>query len=143
LLALGAVLEGSHTVRVGMEDAQLHLVLSHERGEAGRPDYNPSHHPRHSAHRHGLAAGVLCLLAGSRGMEPDHVATFATGAAGERRSPALSTEGKGVAKETASPPGGAGHFAGMEPARFLPNRSHGPPNNGDQPHLRCSTVLPV
>ena len=72
-------MEGSHTFRLGIDESQLHLVLSHERGQADRADYNPRHHPRHPAHCHGLAARVLCLFSGRGGVEPHHVANFATG----------------------------------------------------------------
>ncbi len=79
LLALGAALENSHTVHVGSDGSGLHLVLSHERGQPGRPDYTPRHHPLDTRHRHGLAAGLLCVLAANDVGEPEHSAFFASG----------------------------------------------------------------
>ena len=143
LLALGAALEGSHTVRVGIEEAQFHLVLSHERGQAGRPDYNPRHHPQHPAHRHGLAASVLCLLAGRGGLEPDHVANFATGSACEKISQSSATEARAVDLKTSMPTEPAAASAAMESARLLPHQTHGPPVWSGLPRSLRSTVLLV
>lgn len=81
LLAAAAAIEGSHTVRVGLDGADFRLVLSHERGTVGRSDYDPRHHPQHPAHCHGLASRVLCLMADRGGMEADHVAVFTAGSA--------------------------------------------------------------
>lgn len=69
VLALGAWLEGSHSVGVALGADQVTVVLSHSR--AGAHSYsgaNPVHH-------HGPVARVICLLATSQ-TRPDHVAAF-------------------------------------------------------------------
>jgi hypothetical protein len=143
LLALGALLEGSHTVRVGMDEAQFHLVLSHERGQTGRPDYAPSHHPQHSTHRHGLAASVLCLLAGRGAMDADHVAVFATGSACEKISQPPAAEAKVVGLEALMPAEFAAATAVVESTSLLPRQNHGPPSGSVLLCLLRSTVLLV
>ena len=142
LLAVGAALEGSHTIRVGCDGSEFHLVLSHERGQAGRPDYNPRHHPQNPAHHHGLAAGFLCLIAGRGGMEPDHVADFTTGSGWENLSqpsaeamPADTVKFMPVESESAS--------SMIELTRFLSLQDHGPPDQTGLVLLLRSTVLLV
>jgi hypothetical protein len=142
LLALGAALEGSHAVRVGMDQSQFHLVLSHERGQADRPDYNPRHHAGHPAHHHGLAAGILCFLGDSRGLEPDHVANFTMGTAGERRAQTSLTESQGELASLALPSDCAG-FTVTAPAIARLRQHHGPPERTGLQQLLRSTVLLV
>jgi hypothetical protein len=145
LLAVGAALEGSHSVKVGSDGAEFHLVLSHERGQAGRPDYNPRHHPQHPAHRHGLAAGVLCFLGDRSAMEPDHVANFATGSACEKISQSSALEGKAADLETLMPSVTAAASTVMRcvTLRLLLHQNHGPPGMTDLPRMLRSTVLLV
>jgi hypothetical protein len=87
LLALGAGVEGSHTVCVGASQNEFKLVLSHERGQPGRSDYNPRHSPTQALHRHGLASKILCTLASAAppGL-PDHIAAFGSSSTTENSS---------------------------------------------------------
>ncbi len=143
LLALGAALEGSHTVRVGSDGAVFHLVLSHERGGAGRPDGIPSHHPQHPAHHHGPAARILCLMAERTGVDPDHVANFATGLAWEHSQRAPGVEVNADDAELFQPAPAAATPSTMNAARCLPCLNHGPPGNRSLSYLLGSTVLLV
>jgi hypothetical protein len=143
LLALGAALEGSHTVRVGVDHTHFHLVLSHERGHSDRPDYNPRHHPQHPAHHHGPAAGVLCFLVGSRSLEPDHVANFTIGSTGERRAPISTGESTCGPGSFASPSDSTADFAATVSACLRPHDHHGPPEKIGLRQLLDSTVLLV
>jgi hypothetical protein len=77
LLALGAWLEGSHTVHVGRSQGQLSAVLSHERGVPGGLGRTPRHPTETRLHRHGLGARIFCLFTDRTAPETDHVATFA------------------------------------------------------------------
>jgi hypothetical protein len=77
-LALGALLEGSHTVRVARDGAEVTIVLSHERGQLGRPDYTPRHQPGNARHRHGTASRLVCAFAARQPHQTDHVAGFTT-----------------------------------------------------------------
>jgi len=86
LLAAGAALEGSHTVHLSRVEGTCHLVLSHERGTTGCSGYDARHNPGSGIHRHGIVARALCLLAEPAGVEPDHVADFSIGPAGEKLS---------------------------------------------------------
>jgi hypothetical protein len=85
LLAMAAAVEGSHTVHVGTSPGEFKLVLSHERGQVGRSDYNPRHSPSNASHRHGMASRILCTFASrSSPLWPDHVATFERGTTSEK-----------------------------------------------------------
>lgn len=61
LLAAAASLEGSHQVRVRVEQGQTTVLL---------------HHPGTAAHTHGLASRLVCRLQSSCEASPDHSATF-------------------------------------------------------------------
>jgi hypothetical protein len=63
LIALGASLEGSHTVWTSSSDSGCEVVLHHET----RPDGTLA------VHHHGPVAKVFCLLAASSSFDPDHV----------------------------------------------------------------------
>lgn len=73
LLAVGAVLEGSHAVQISRSGEEFRLVLRHE---AARSEI--------SLHRHGMASRALCLLAEQGTMDPDHVAIFTVDSAWEK-----------------------------------------------------------
>jgi hypothetical protein len=141
LLAGGAVWEGSHEVHIGWDDGTCHLVLSHERGQAGRRDYDPRHNPGSGIHRHGLAAGLLCFLANPNDREPDHAADFSIGPAGEeilKRSgrPMQPAPDPGMALvKSEHPP----RTVGLPSVLSLLN--HGPPPFAGSAHLMGSTVL--
>src|ERR1019366_6161765 len=91
-LALGAWLEGSHTVRIARNAKQVTIVLSHERGLPGRPDYTPRHQPDSPLHQHGAAAHMLCVFAAQRSPRADHVAGFATGSICESLRPVIEAK---------------------------------------------------
>jgi len=76
LLALGASLEGSHTVYVGRSQTQIIAVLSHERSVPERPGYNPQRQVGSRLHRHGGAVSIFCLFDGRGARNADHVVTF-------------------------------------------------------------------
>ncbi len=76
LVALGASLEGSHTVLTSSSDSGCRVVLHHET----RPDGMPV------AHHHGPVAKVFCLLAASDSFDPDHVLQMAAGSVSEKTS---------------------------------------------------------
>lgn len=84
LLALGAWLEGFHTVHVGRSQGQISAVLSHERGVPGGPDRTPRHPAETRLHRHGLGARIFCLFTDRTAPKADHVASFAAASACER-----------------------------------------------------------
>jgi hypothetical protein len=71
-LALGAWLEGSHSVRIALGGDQVTVVLRHER--IGSKDVGNSRGAT-LLHRHGPVARVICLL-DSSSATPDHVARF-------------------------------------------------------------------
>jgi hypothetical protein len=77
-LALGAWLEGAHTVRVACDGTQVTVVLSHDRGLSSRSDFTPRHQPGSVGHRHGPAARLLCAFADHQSRQADHIAGFAT-----------------------------------------------------------------
>ena len=83
LLALGSVLEGSHTTYAHIVDGEFRLVLSHS-GQVGRADFLARHNPHDPLHYHGLASRLLCSLAGSSQKLADHRATFSRASNGER-----------------------------------------------------------
>lgn len=71
-LALGAWLEGSHSVRMALGGDQVTVVLSHERiGSKGVINAGRAN----LLHRHGPVARMICLLDASQAT-PDHVARF-------------------------------------------------------------------
>ncbi len=80
LLALGALLEGSHTVHVSRDQGQISIVLSHERGGARERCVGSAA----LRHRHGPAAHVICFFATHSVSLADHVANFATVSACEQ-----------------------------------------------------------
>jgi hypothetical protein len=84
LLAIAAAAEGSHTTYAGATNEGFRLVLSHERGQAGRPDFLAHHQPANPLHHHGLAAKVICALAGSTYKLADHEAVFNAGGAAQQ-----------------------------------------------------------
>ena len=75
LLAVGAVLEGSHTVQISRSGEEFRLVLRHEAVRSEVP-----------THQHGMVSRVLCLLADQGATNPDHVATFTVDSAWEKLS---------------------------------------------------------
>jgi hypothetical protein len=79
LFAIAAAAEGSHTTYAGITPDGFRLILSHERGQAGRTDFLAAHQPSSQLHRHGLAARIICTLAGSTQKLADHDAFFSTG----------------------------------------------------------------
>src|SRR6266850_59914 len=95
-LAFASLVEGSHTTRVSISDSGVKVVLSHERGQPGRPDFLPQHDPANPLHHHGLASKILCTLAGSMQPLADHVACFRGVSAAERSSRQLSATVKQV-----------------------------------------------
>jgi hypothetical protein len=83
LLAIAAARGGAHTVYAGISKNGFKLVLSHERGQPGRPDFLAHHQPTNPAHHHGLTARVLCALGGSTQRLADHEACFSGGGPAE------------------------------------------------------------
>jgi hypothetical protein len=75
-LALGAWLEGSHTISVACDQGQIRVILSHERDVARPADHNPRPQSRCVRHRHGTAARVICLFAPYPSANGDHVGQF-------------------------------------------------------------------
>jgi hypothetical protein len=84
LFAVAAAVEGSHTTYAGATPQGFRLVLSHERGQVGRVDFLAGHQPVNRLHRHGLAAKVICTLAGSTQKLADHEACFSSGGAAQQ-----------------------------------------------------------
>jgi len=79
LLAVGSALEGSHSVHVQLSERNLRVVLSHERGQPGRADYDSRYQASNPAHRHGLVSKFLCSISCTRSALEDHEASFACG----------------------------------------------------------------
>jgi len=100
LLAVAAAFEGSHTVYVGQTETGCKVILSHQRGQTGRRDYDPRHEPTNAAHRHGIGSRLLCTLAGSTQQLSDHVASFSNGSSSE--SSRVQTKAKRLATESGS-----------------------------------------
>jgi hypothetical protein len=100
LLAIAAAVEGSHTTYAGVTPEGFRLVLSHERGQAGRADFLAGHQPANRLHRHGFAAKVICTLAGSTQKLADHDACFSASGAAQHSKRDLRF----------GPPGNAGAF---------------------------------
>ena len=142
-LALGAWLEGSHTVRMTRSGEQVTIVLSHERGLAGRPDFTPRHRPGSTQHRHGAAARVLCVFVAQQSPQADHVACFASASICE--SPVRIIEARAGSEELAAAgltPGVSYETACFSTSAF-PNTDfshHRPP---DSLRLLRSTVLVI
>jgi hypothetical protein len=76
-LALAACVEGSHRVQLSRDSEHVKVVLRHEGGTPGRPDYDPRLQAGNVQHRHGPAARVICLFAPQSPVMPDHVGQFA------------------------------------------------------------------
>jgi hypothetical protein len=81
-LALGAWLEGTHSVGVTVNPDHVTVVLSHERGAPGQTGCAPQ--CQSPPHRHGVAAHVFCWFAGHPVGKADHVAGFISGSICER-----------------------------------------------------------
>ena len=143
LLAMGAALEGSHTVRVGTDAAGFHLILSHERGQASESDFNPRHHPQHPAHRHGVAAGILCLVADRGACDPDHVANFATGGDWEQLQRLSAVPVRALGEMLLQPIRSAATLTTMQSTRLGSCQNHRPPSGTSLSCLLRSTVLLV
>lgn len=94
MLALGAVLEASHTVRVTLDEGTFTLALHHEAGQPGRTGYTPRRDPGSAAHKHGLMARCVCALSTSNDQPPDHVACFANGLAAEHLLRAVTSKAR-------------------------------------------------
>ncbi len=143
LLAVGAMVEGLHTVRVGYDGEHFRLILSHERGQVGVANYNPRHNPRSSAHRHGLSTDAFCLLVQGNDMEQDHVASFATGSVWEPTLQPLMNESGSPDLAVPPKPGSARALAGTQAdwCSLLENR--GPPPSASLLRLLQSTVFLV
>jgi hypothetical protein len=143
LLALGAWIEGAHTVHVGRSQGHLTTVLSHERGAASRPGCGPRSKSETRLHQHGPGARIFCLFTDPTAPTADHVASFP--AALECEHPAGTGELKlpaGLAKTPAAPVTLAFIPAAPE-ASSLAEIAQAPPRPPDS--LRClrSTVLVI
>ena len=71
LLALGAQLEGSHTVLIGGSGGTFDLLLHHEAKSWPSGGW--------VNHRHGLVSKLFCAFASSENFDPDHVLHFPSG----------------------------------------------------------------
>lgn len=71
-LALGAWLEGSHSVRIAMGGDRVTIVLSHAQAQLNQVRQGNDSIP---VHRHGPAARIICVFASSQ-TTSDHVAQF-------------------------------------------------------------------
>ena len=100
LLATASALEASHTPYASMSQSGFIIVLSHERGQPGRPDFLARHQPTNPAHHHGLTAGVLCALGGSTQPLADHAACFSRGGPAESLGHKLRLASERPAAET-------------------------------------------
>ena len=128
LLAVGAVLEGSHVVHMSRSGQEFRLVLHHG---AARSEASP-------LHRHGMASRALCLLADRGTMNPDHVATFTVDSAWEKLNQ-LSAPAIRMVQGSGCDPASTvlGSFClryGSSPR--APFYDHGPPS-----HLSLASVL--
>lgn len=127
LLAVGAVLEGSHVVHVSRRGQEFRLVLHHETAQSEVP-----------LHRHGMASRALCLLADRGTLNPDHVATFTVDSAWEKLNQ-LSVLAIKVVQGSGCDPASA--IIGSIRLRYgfskrSPFYDHGPPS-----HLTFASVL--
>jgi len=96
LLALGASIEGSHTVYLGRGHEKLQIILKHESGRnlgssatAGQPNST-------ILHRHGGASRLFCLFAESTQARSDHIAYFSVSSLCENRGESVKTTGKNL-----------------------------------------------
>ena len=127
LLAVGAMLEGSHAVHMSRSGQEFRLVLHHESARSEVP-----------LHRHGMASRALCLLADRGTMNPDHVATFTVDSAWEKLSQLSASALKIVQNlgcDQASAVIGSIRFRYGSSQRS-PIYDHGPPG-----HLALASVL--
>jgi hypothetical protein len=83
LLAAASTLAGSHTTHASMSQGGFMIVLSHERGQPGRPNFLAHHHPTSPAHHHGLTVWLVCALGGSTQGLANHEACFSRGGQAE------------------------------------------------------------
>lgn len=71
-----AYVDGDHGVVASCDDGRFRLVLTHDKTEAVGHNVTSC---RSSGHQHGLSAKLLCTLAASRGLDPDHFLELSTG----------------------------------------------------------------
>lgn len=83
LLAAASTLEGSHTTHASISEGGFLIVLSHERGQPGRPNFLAHHQPENPAHHHGLTVWLVCALGGSTQGLANHEACFSRGGQAE------------------------------------------------------------
>ena len=143
VLALGAWLEGSHTVHIVRSQGQITTVLSHERAVPGRPGSAPRPSAQKGLHRHGLGARVFCLFADQTAPTADHVASFAAASACVRPSGKSNTQLQaGLAKMPAAPVNLAAIPAAPELCR-LARTALAMPRPADSLRFLRSTVLVI
>jgi len=130
LLAVGAVLEGSHTVQISRSGEGFRLVLRHEavRSEVA------------AIHQHGMASRVLCLLADQGTMNPDHVATFTVDSAWEKLNQLSAPDTKMVQGSGCDPASTVNRSTCLRYDSSLrpPFYDHGPPS-----HLTLASPISV
>jgi hypothetical protein len=142
-LALGAWLEGSHTVRIACSGERVTVVLSHERGLPSRPDFVPRHQPGNVAHRHGAAARMLCVFVAQRSPQADHVANFAAGSVCENLARVIEAQAGSVEMTAAALTATLSCETGCPPAPAFPNTDFSQPRPPDSLRLLRSTVLVI
>lgn len=135
LLALGAAVEGSHTVQISCSESKVTVALRHDRqSSVKRSSFKP--------HRHGAVAWTLCILSESGKTKADHVTSFATSPQAERPTatvkPALNREPASSGEIDVMSSG----QPGISTCRVFPAADHhflSPVNSV----LLCSTILLV
>ena len=142
-LALGAWLEGSHTVRMTRNGEQVTIVLSHERGLPNRPDFTPLHQAGSTVHRHGAAARMLCVFVAQRSPQADHVACFTTGSICEILARVIEARAGSVELAAAALTPTVSCETACFSTSALPNTDFSQPRPADSLLLLRSTILVI
>ena len=140
-LALGAWLEGSHTMRIARNGEQVTVILSHERGVPGWPDFTPLHQAGSTLHRHGAAARMLCVFVSRQSRQADHVASFAAGSVCENSTRVIETKASSAELAAADLTAMVSAEASCAPTAAFPKADFSRPRSLDSLRLLRSTVL--